>query len=111
MNSLSILWTTDNKDTFFNMLSMYAINSIKKNWWDEVTVIIWGASAKLAGTDAQVQLEIMEMLQQGVQVKACKACADIYDVSPVLEKLGVKVHYMGEQLTQVLKSDQKLITI
>ena len=26
-DKLNILWTTDNKDTIFNMLSMYAINS------------------------------------------------------------------------------------
>jgi len=30
MNKLNILWITDNKDTIFNMLSMYAINSITK---------------------------------------------------------------------------------
>lgn len=90
---------------------MYAVNSLKRNWWDEVTVIIWGASAKLAGSDAQVQLEILEMIQQGVKVEACKACADISEVTPVLEKLGVTVRYMGESLTQLLKSGQKLLTI
>ena len=47
MNKLNILWITDNKDTIFNMLSMYAINSITKEQWQEVNVIIWGASAKL----------------------------------------------------------------
>lgn len=26
-DKLNILWTTDNKDTIFNMLSMYVINS------------------------------------------------------------------------------------
>lgn len=111
METLYILWTTDNRDTFLNMISMYALNSIKRSWWNEVTVIIWGASAKLAGKDAQVQLEIMEMLQQGIKVEACKACADINEVSETLEKMGVKVRYMGEALTNLLKSDQKIITI
>jgi len=54
---LNILWLTDNKDTIFNMLTMYAINSKSKGWWKEVNVIIWGASAKLVGSDAQVQTE------------------------------------------------------
>ncbi len=111
MESLTILWTTDNKDTFFNMINMYAVNSLKHNWWDEVTVIIWGASARLAGNDAQVQLEIMEMIQQGVKIEACKACADINEVSEKLEKLGVTVRYMGITLTEILKSGQKLLTI
>lgn len=111
MESLTILWTTDNKDTFFNMINMYAVNALKHNWWEEVTVIIWGASARLAGSDVQVQLEIMEMIQQGVKVEACKACADICAVSDQLEKLGVKVRYMGVTLTEILKSDKKLLTI
>lgn len=54
MDKLNILWTTDNKDTIFNMLSMYATNSIRKNWYEQVNVIIWGASVKLAGHDTQV---------------------------------------------------------
>jgi hypothetical protein len=111
MESLIVLWTTDNKDTFFNMINMYAVNSLKHNWWEDITVIIWGASAKLAGADVQVQLEIMEMIQQGVKVEACKACADICGVSETLEKLGVQVRYMGAALTEILKSDKKLLTI
>lgn len=31
-SKLNILWLTDNKDTVFNMLSMYAINAIRKGW-------------------------------------------------------------------------------
>lgn len=111
METLYILWTTDNKDTFFNMISMYAINSLKHGWWSEVVVVIWGASARLAGNDAQIQLEIMEMLQQGVKVEACKACADINEVTHSLEKLGVIVRYWGDPLTQVLKSGAKLLSI
>jgi hypothetical protein len=93
------------------MISMYAVNSLKHNWWTDVTVIIWGASSKLAGTDVQVQLEIMEMIQQGVKVEACKACADVSEVTGNLENLGVTVRYMGLTLTEILKSGQKLLTI
>ena len=54
MEKLNILWTTDNKETFFHMLSMYAINAKKRGLWKEINVIIWGASSKLAGTDTEV---------------------------------------------------------
>ena len=47
-DKLNILWTTDNKDTIFNMLAMYTLNSKKRGWWQEVNVILWGASVKLA---------------------------------------------------------------
>lgn len=111
MEALTILWTTDNKNTFFNLVNMYAVNSLKQGWWDEVTVIIWGASAKLAGSDAQVQLEIMEMIQQGVKVEACKACADNNEVSEILNKAGVTVRYMGQHLTEILKSGHRILSV
>jgi len=111
MNKLNILWTTDNKDTIFNMISMYSINSKRNGWWDDVNVIIWGASAKLAGSDTQVQTEIMAMISHGVHVEACKACADNFGVAEVLEKLGVEVRYTGEALTKYIRSEEKLITI
>ena len=111
MEKLNILWTTDNKDTVFNMLSMYATNSVKNKWWDEVNVIIWGASAKLIGNDTQVQTEVKEMLARGVKVEACKACSDNLGVTEKLIRLGVNVRYMGNPMTQYLKSGDKLITI
>lgn len=111
MNKLHVLWTTDNKDTIFNMLSMYTINSKKENWWAEVNVIIWGAAAKLAGNDTQVQTEIREMVVAGVTIEACKDCADSFGVTKMLEKLGVNVRYMGLPLTNYLKADEKILTL
>lgn len=111
MDKLNILWTTDNKDTIFNMITMYAINSKYNNWWEEVNVLIWGAATKIAGNDEKVQEAIRNMIKQGVHVEACKACADIYGVAEILEKAGVEVHYTGVALTRYIKSDQYLITI
>jgi len=111
MDKLNILWTTDNKDTVFNMVSMYATNSVKNNWWNEVNVIIWGASAKLVGNDTQVQTEVLEMIARGVKVEACKACSDNLGVTEKLIQLGVNVRYMGNALTEYLKSDEKFISI
>lgn len=108
---LNILWTTDSKDTFLNMLSMYATNSKIQGWWDEVNVIIWGASTKLAGIDPLVQAEILEMIKSGVSLEACKDCADNFEVTKMLEKLGVTVRYMGEPLTRYLKNGEKVLTI
>lgn len=111
MNKLNILWTTTNKDTIFKMISMYAINAKKNKWWDEIDVIIWGGSAKLVGEDTQVQTEVLEMLNQGINVKACLACADSFGVTDVFRKLGVTVEYMGEPLTQALKNNEKILTL
>ena len=111
MDKLNILWTTDNKDTIFNMLTMYAINSKTNNWWQNVNVIIWGASAKLVGSDTKVQTEIVEMINQGVQIEACKDCCDNFGVTDKLIKLGINVRYMGKPLTEYLKAGEKILTI
>ncbi len=111
MNRLNILWTTDNKDTVLYMLVMYAINSKTKNWWDDVNVIIWGASAKLIGTDTQIQAEVIEMINQGVTIEACKACCDNLGVTEELTRLGINVRFMGESLTGYIKSGEKMLTI
>jgi hypothetical protein len=111
MDKINILWTTDNKDTVFNMLIMYAINSKTNKWWQDVNVIIWGASAKLAGTDAKVQTEIIEMINQGVTIEACKDCCDSFGVTAVLTKIGINVRYMGEPLTDYIKNGEKILTI
>jgi hypothetical protein len=111
MSKLNILWTTDSKDTFQYMLVMYAINSKANEWWDEITIIIWGASARMAGTDPEVQADIMEMIENGIKIEACKACTDHFGVSKVLFKLGIDVRFMGEPLTEYIKSGDKMLTI
>ena len=111
MDKLNILWTTDNKDTIYTMLIMYAVNAKTKGWWKDVNIIIWGASAKLIAADTQVQAEVKEMICQGIHVEACKACCDIYGVSEKIEELGIDVRFMGESLTNYLKTDEKILTI
>ncbi len=90
---------------------MYAINSKTYNWWKDVNVIIWGASAQLIGSDTQVQTEILEMIKQGVNVEACKSCCDNFDVTEKLKVLGINVRYMGEPLTTYIKNGEKVLTL
>lgn len=110
-DKLNILWTTDNKDTVLYMLIMYAINSKAHKWWGEVNIIIWGASAKLVGTDLQIQDKVVEMINKGIRIEACKACCDYLGVTEELTKLGIDVKYMGEPLTDYIKSGEKILTI
>lgn len=111
MKKLNILWVTDNKTTVINMLTPYAINSKTRGWWSEISVIIWGASARLIATDTQVQTEVLEMINQGVKVEACKNCSDEFGVTDDLVKLGVSVRYMGETLTDHIKKGETILTI
>ncbi len=93
------------------MVFMYAINSISQGWWEKVTLIIWGAAADLAATNPAVQELIKKALEHGVHVTACKACTDQLGVSRKFEEMGIEVKYWGAPLTEILKNNEKLLTI
>ncbi|HYE83061.1 MAG TPA: DsrE family protein [Clostridia bacterium] len=108
---LFILWTNADPVTSEKMVMMYGINSKISNWWEEVTIIIWGAPAKLAAENDFIREKIRQALHLGVNVSACKACADQLGVTDKLLQLGVEVKYWGEGLTEILKENEKLLTI
>jgi hypothetical protein len=105
------LWTNDNVITAEKMVFMYGINSKSRDWWDEVTIIIWGATVKLVAENKMIQNLIEQAKLEGVHVTACKSCADQLGVTEILEGLDLEVIYQGLVLTQILKDDEKLITI
>ena len=107
-NALTILWTSDNKTTFTEMVSMYARNARANGWWGNVRVVIWGASAQLAGSDPDVKRALEELQEHGVVIEACKACADDLCVTESLEASGVVVRYWGEKLTDALRNETVL---
>lgn len=110
-STLYVLWTSADRQVAERMVFMYTLNSRLKGWWENVNLLIWGPSAKLITEDAGLQEKLEQMKEAGVNLLACKACADMYGVSDKLEALGVTVKYIGELLTQILKEDEKLITL
>lgn len=110
-NKLMVVWTSGDRDVAIKMVFMYA-NAAKKNeWWEGVTLVVWGPSSKLLSTDSELQKSIKTMQESGVIIEACKACADMYDVSDDLAAMGIDVKYMGQPLTEALKSPEwKVVT-
>ena len=108
---LYVLWTSGDPITAENMVFMYTINALLQGWWEEVTVIIWGASAKLVSEDVNIQKKVKEALDAGVHVSACKACAEQLGVADALETQNIDVKYWGIPLTEVLKDGESLLTI
>ena len=108
---LYILWTNADTVTAEQMVFMYAVNALRFAWWQQVTIIIWGATAKLTAEDAALQSQVRELLASGVEFSACKACADELGVTERLEALGIEVIYWGEPLTRVLREKSPLLTV
>lgn len=108
---LYVLWTSDNPVTAEKMVFMYTINSLIHGWWENVTLIIWGAPAVLVSQDETIQNLIKDALDAGVHITACKACADQLGVTQVLENLNIEVKYWGIPLTEILTNDETLLTL
>ncbi|NQT59287.1 MAG: DsrE family protein [Bacteroidetes bacterium] len=109
--SLYILWTSGDAVTAEKMVLMYGHNALLKGWWEDVTIVIWGASAALVAESEAIQKKIGQMMKDGVDFSACKACADQLGASETLKALGVEVKYWGVSLTDLIKEKQYLITI
>jgi hypothetical protein len=111
MSKLFILWTNADVITSDKMVMMYATNSMLHQWWDEVTIIVWGATAQLVAENAMIQEKIRLAQHAGVKFSACKACSDQLGVSERLVELGIEVIYWGVPLTEVIKDGEHLITV
>lgn len=107
---LALLWSTADREVALHPIFMYAHNGKKLAWWEEVVLIIWGPSVNLLTQDEELQEKIKAMIQVGVKVKACRNCADSYDATEALERLGVEVDYMGQPLTAMLKDGWATLT-
>lgn len=110
-DKLLVVWTSGDKDVAKNMVFMYTYNAKLQGWWKTVRFLVWGASSKLLAEDKELQDYLKKMKEAGVELFACKACADIYGVADKLDGLGMDVKFMGVPLTEILKkSDWRTIT-
>lgn len=106
-----ILWTSGDREVALKMVFMYALNCKKFSWMDEVRLLIWGPSAKLLTEDVELQNYLKELKKSGVELYACKGCADMYGVSNKLTELGVTVMYTGKMLANLQKEGWYVLSI
>ncbi len=102
-DKLVVVWTSGDKEVAEKMVFMYTFNAKKYEWWDDITLLVWGPSAKLLTEDKALQDYVKAMLEAGIHVLACKGCADMYEISDKLEQIGVTVRYTGTDLTSFIK--------
>jgi hypothetical protein len=107
---LAVIWSSADPDVAMRVCFMYTHAAKTQKWFDEVTLIVWGPSARLLAGDKDLQAEVKAMAADGVKVVACQACADSYGVTPQLRALGIEVKYMGKPLTDMLKDGWKVLT-
>lgn len=109
-SKLVVLWTSGDIEVAEKMVFMYVYNAKKAKWFDEVSFIIWGPSAKLLSENEKLQGELQKMQEIGIITEACIACARMYEVDDDLADLGVDVKGMGRVLSDYIKNGYKVLT-
>ena len=109
---LLIVWKSDNNTDINNFIYPYAFNSKKNEWFDDVEVLIWGASQEKVMNDQETQGVVQQLIENNITIYACKWCSDKVGASELLSSLGVNVMYTGVYLTEKLQDKEfEVITI
>ncbi len=109
-DKLVVVWTSDDPYVAERVALMYTHAAKTAGWFNEVTLIIWGPSAKLTAENLKIQKKLKAMQKDGVVIEACIACATEYGIVEDIKKLGFEVKAMGKPLTDYLKSGAKVLT-
>jgi hypothetical protein len=105
-----IVWTSGDREVALKMVFMYAYNCKKRGWMDEVRLLVWGPSGKLLTEDKELQDNLEGLKDEGVELYACKGCADMYGISDKLTALGINVMYTGTLLADAQKDGWHVLT-
>ncbi len=81
---------------------MYAKNTMKHGWLDDVKTILFGPSEKLVANNPELGKEMMELCNTGDGI-ACKFISDNEGTSESLSKLGVQIEYVGTIIADLIK--------
>ena len=107
---LFVLLSSGDREVALEVGLQYPLNAAKQNWMDEVKLIIFGPSEKIAAYDAEVQGRIKGLQEAGIEVMACKWCADKMNITSLLEGAGIKVVYVGSVISQLLRDGWASLT-
>jgi hypothetical protein len=107
---LAVLWTSGDPEVAEKVCFMYTYNAKRQGWFDDVVLIVWGPSAKLLAENEALQTSVKKMMEAGVIVEACIACAQMYDVDRQLAEMDIDVKGMGVPLSNYLKDGWKVLT-
>ncbi len=81
---------------------MYARNVLRYKWLEDVRVVFFGPSERLAAIDDEIGWFIKEIAAKR-DCYACKAISEKDGVSAKLEEKGMKVEYVGAILSNAIK--------
>lgn len=112
MKKLLVVWKSENEIDISKFIVPFTYNSKAQNWFIDVELLIWGSSQIIVRETPKYQEYVKTLIRNGVNVYACKMCAEDTGSAELLLSLGVHVEYTGTFLADKLNNDEwKVITI
>ncbi len=102
-SKLLVIIATGDKEKALSGL-MYAHNAIKYRWLNSVKVVFFGPSERLVANDEELTKKARDIAAL-TDCFACKAISDKQGVTKNLTETGVKVEYVGDILSNLIKED------
>ncbi len=96
-----VIISTENKENALGAL-MFVQNSIKNKRFEDLKLILFGPSEKLASTDQALQSIIADIVSMNGSPVACKAISDMHNIGKELTSLGFKLEYVGDPIGQFI---------
>jgi hypothetical protein len=109
-NKVFAIITDSDREQALEVGLVYPTNCARNKWLDEVKVIFFGPSEKLAAFDAEVQDRVRQMKSYGIEVLACKWCSDRMGITRELEAQGITVVGVGPLISQLIKDGWAQLT-
>ena len=100
---LLIIIATGDREKALTAL-MFAISAIKYEWIPVVRVVFFGPAQNLLVSDSEVASSASE-LSRITEPMACKFLADRDQQTEPTEQLGIKVEYVGEPISQMIRDE------
>lgn len=110
IDRLAVVWTSGDPEVAHRVCLMYTHAAKNNGWAEDVTLIVWGPSSRLLAADKDVQAKVKQMMDDGVRVEACIACANSYGIADDIRALGIEVKPMGKPLTDMLNDGYKVLS-
>ena len=103
-NKLFFVVATGDKDVILETALFYPLTVAKEGWMEEVKVILFGPSQKVAAVDEHVQKRMKRLQEEGgIEILACKYCSDKWGISEKMEELGITNVYVSPIIAKWLK--------
>ncbi|MGB9735681.1 MAG: hypothetical protein ACP5JP_00390 [bacterium] len=98
-----VIVSTENKEKALSAL-VFVQNSLKNKRFEDIKLILFGPSEKLASNDQALQSIITDIVSMGGSPLACKAISDMHNIGKELTAMGFKLEYVGDPIGNLINN-------